>query len=274
MNKHEYAEEVCRYVNKNGYETEIIDSSRNNGAFVGVLVKAGKAGNVSPIFNINGQESVSPADFADQILSTLPSDVNVEAVADIMQDKDEVMNRSHYILVNSEMNAARESLFRRPINRTLELQYKIDIEDVMPGARVPIEKKHLTMLGLDAEEFCKKALNNTMEKYPAKFLNINDILPMSIGEDLPMYVLTNTIKQYGAGAILYSGMKKKLEDAVGDFIVLPSSVHETIIIPRSLGEIDGLTHLIREINETTVSPEEVLSDVPYELISDGALFEV
>lgn len=273
MNKHEYAEEVCRYVNKNGYETEIIDSSRNNGAFVGVLVKAGKAGNVSPIFNVNGQETVSPADFADQILSTLPSDVNVEAVADIMQDKDEVMNRSHYILVNSEMNAARESLFRRPINRTLELQYKIDIEDIMPGARVPIEKKHLAMLGLDAEEFCKKALNNTMEKYPAKFLNINEILPMSIGEDLPMYVLTNTIKQYGAGAILYSGMKKKLEDAVGDFVVIPSSVHETIIIPRSLGEIDGLTHLIREVNETVVSPEEVLSDVPYELISDGALLE-
>lgn len=274
MNKHEYAEEVCRYVNKNGYETEIIDSSRNNGAFVGVLVKAGKAGNVSPIFNINGQESVSPADFADQILSTLPSDINVEAVTDIIQDKDEVMNRSHYILVNSEMNAARESLFRRPINRTLELQYKIDIEDVMPGARVPIEKKHLAMLGLDAEEFCKKALDNTMEKYPAKFLNINEVLPMSIGEDIPMYVLTNTIKQYGAGAILYSGMKKKLEDAVGDFVVLPSSVHETIIIPRSLGEIDGLTHLIREVNETTVRPEEVLSDVPYELISDGALFEV
>ena len=165
MNKHEYAEEVCRYVNKNGYETEIIDSSRNNGAFVGVLVKAGKAGNVSPIFNINGQESVSPADFADQILSTLPSDINVEAVTDIIQDKDEVMNRSHYILVNSEMNAARESLFRRRINRTLELQYKIDIEDLLTDLA---ELMH-DLEWWDSGDYSEDTYNETLSNFKAKW---------------------------------------------------------------------------------------------------------
>ena len=274
MNKHEYAQEVCKYVNMNGYETEIIDSSRNNGAFVGVLVKIGNGRNASPIFNINGQETVSPADFADQILSSMPSDINVDVIAEIMSDRDEVMSRSHYVLVNSKLNASRESLLRRPVNKTLELQYKVDIDDVVAGARVPVEKKHMINLGLDEEEFYKKALSNTMEKYPAKLANISEMLPIDIGEELPMYVLTNASVNYGAGAILYSGMKKKLEDIVGDFVVIPSSVHETIIVPSSLGGIDNITTMIREVNETVVSPEEVLSDVPYELVSDGVLLEV
>lgn len=98
------------------------------------------------------------------------------------------------------------------------------------------------------------------------------LIPMDI--DIPMYVLTNERKNFGAGAILYSGMKERLESVVGeDFIVIPSSVHETIIVPSFLTGA-SITDIIREVNRTTVSELEVLSDRPYKLVEDRTLREL
>lgn len=275
MNKYQYAQEVCKYVNMKGYETIITDNSRNNAAFVGITVRSSKDDKVSPVFNINGEETLTPEEFANYILSFIPDEINIDEVTRIMQDREEILSRSCYILVNSKLNESRGSLVRKPINETLELQYKIDISDVMKGARVSVESKHLDLLGISEQELYENTYINTMVKNPPRLANISTMLPIELEGELPMYVLTNTSNVYGAGAILYRGMRKLLEETVkGDFVVIPSSVHETIIIPKYLGDTYAITQMIREVNSSVVSPEDVLSDRPYELISDGVLLEV
>ena len=45
-----------------------------------------------------------------------------------------------------------------------------------------------------------------------------------------MYVLTNTVNIRGAAAILYPGVLKEIAGQLGgDFIIFPSSIHETIL---------------------------------------------
>ena len=85
------------------------------------------------------------------------------------------------------------------------------------------------------------------------------------GKEDRMYILSNEIRSYGAAAILYEGRLEKIGDYLKEnYYVLPSSVHEVIIVPES--EAPGqaeLSRLVKEINETQVDPEEVLSNHAY-----------
>mgnify|MGYP000467736421 FL=1 len=64
---------------------------------------------------------------------------------------------------------------------------------------------------------------------------------------------------------LYPGVLKQAEELLGArFYVLPSSVHECILIPEEDGMTqEALTGLVTEINENQVDPREVLSDQAY-----------
>ncbi len=83
--------------------------------------------------------------------------------------------------------------------------------------------------------------------------------------DIKMYVLTNREKTFGAAEILdahtLQAIGKMLAD---DFIVIPSSVHETIIVPAdNAPEYSELMDMVCEINATHVDAEERLSNHIY-----------
>ena len=53
------------------------------------------------------------------------------------------------------------------------------------------------------------------------------------GEDI-FYVLTNRYRNFGAACLLYEGCLERIGEKLGgEFYVLPSSVHEVIILPES-----------------------------------------
>jgi len=81
----------------------------------------------------------------------------------------------------------------------------------------------------------------------------------------PMYVLSNTDRVHGAACILYGHLLEDFSKKINDNLyVLPSSVHEMIIIPASFaGKTSELKMMVEEINETQVEEEEVLSNSVY-----------
>lgn len=79
------------------------------------------------------------------------------------------------------------------------------------------------------------------------------------------YVLTNAEKRYGAGGILRSDILKNFaEETGGSYYILPSSIHETILVPDK-GDImaEELKEMVKEVNETQVTREEWLSESVY-----------
>ena len=77
-----------------------------------------------------------------------------------------------------------------------------------------------------------------------------------------MYVLTNEQKLFGAACILYRDQLKSFaEKKNADLYILPSSVHETILIPSipSLNQ-EAFLDIVSEINRSQVEEEEVLAD--------------
>ncbi len=73
---------------------------------------------------------------------------------------------------------------------------------------------------------------------------------------------------YGARAILNKTALQEIHDKVGDFFVLPSSVHEVIILPKASGfDVESLNDLIQSVNQAEVDAEEVLGGKA--LVFDG-----
>lgn len=132
---------------------------------------------------------------------------------------------------------------------------------------------------IDMNSFYDKALENTERLFPACVTNMEDLLCglLSDMEDLEefspeiktgpvaMYVITNKNKINGATAILYPGILEKMAEKLqGDFFILPSSIHEIIIVPDD--EKVNLSHLqqmVKEVNRDIVDPEEILSNSIY-----------
>lgn len=83
--------------------------------------------------------------------------------------------------------------------------------------------------------------------------------------NIPMYVLTNKSKVNGAACILYQDIMYHFASFMhNDVYILPSSVHEVILVPTNVMQTkEELEGIVKEVNETQVDREEVLSDKIY-----------
>ena len=84
-------------------------------------------------------------------------------------------------------------------------------------------------------------------------------------EQLAMYVLTNKQRTNGAVCILYDDVIRKFAEKVGcDVYILPSSVHEVILVPATEG-IDEmeLSNMVKEVNKEELDKIDVLANHTY-----------
>ena len=90
-----------------------------------------------------------------------------------------------------------------------------------------------------------------------------------------MYVLSNEKKHFGASVILYENMMKEIcKKLEGNVYILPSSVHETILIPsRMVDTVSRLDEMVCEVDETQVPTVDILSDHSYLYNMEKECFE-
>lgn len=189
---------------------------------------------------------------------------------------EEVREMIAYRLINQERNL--DILHDIPYKPYLDLAvvYYLLLEIGENGsASALIHREQMEMWGVTEEELHEEAIHNTVELLPMEFKGIDTVIRSLAGleetgmkdllpEDL-MYVLSNCICNYGAAAILYEGVTEKIADLLDDsYYVLPSSIHELIIVPgRNQMDAQTLETMVREINETQVGEEEILSNHIY-----------
>ena len=97
-------------------------------------------------------------------------------------------------------------------------------------------------------------------------------------DDIPekdrVYVVSNEAEFFGANALLYSDVLKKIVNSIGtDCYILPSSVHDLVILStETFSESNKLISLVKETNSEHVRVSERLSDNIYRIsIVDGSL---
>lgn len=92
-----------------------------------------------------------------------------------------------------------------------------------------------------------------------------DELPCHSFDGYPTRVLSNARRKYGAACILYPGLLERIaEKEQGSFYIIPSSVHETILVKDTGAEsADKLKGMVYEVNREVLEPEDVLTDSLY-----------
>lgn len=98
----------------------------------------------------------------------------------------------------------------------------------------------------------------------------DDITKMT-ENDFPIFVATSNEKIQGAGAIASKEFIEAIYREYGDVWILPSSIHDLILVKNDGGrfDADALLGMVKEVNSTTVSAEDKLVDNVYFLDKSG-----
>lgn len=140
------------------------------------------------------------------------------------------------------------------------------------AATILITNEMLDYWKISLEHLYSIALENTPRiLYPEckpMHVVIQELLREPLKENIEescMFVLSNHYRHYGAACMLYEQVLEDIGNQLNeDYYILPSSIHEIIILPSSC----YLTHeelddMITEINDTQISEEDVLSEHAY-----------
>ena len=88
--------------------------------------------------------------------------------------------------------------------------------------------------------------------------------PLQMSDDmLPVFVLSNDHAMQGASLITLPDLLDQIGDIIqDDFYILPSSLHEVLIVPQHFDnvDLDALSEMVQSVNESQVAAEDLLSD--------------
>ena len=210
--------------------------------------------------------------------ATMP-EFNKEDLFSFDKVKDHIFPR----LINTAAN--QEYLADKPhVNvEDLSIIYAVRINEDSHGfADAVINNGLVDVWGVDPSQIHEKAMSNIAER-PPLFQNIEDVVfggkDMSSYaiEDIdpenysvPFFVLTNEQKTTGAVMAINPKTMDRITAKLGDVYVIPSSVHETLIVPKSfVDDVQELAEMVRAVNASDVKPEEQLSNNIYEYDSQN-----
>ena len=134
-----------------------------------------------------------------------------------------------------------------------------------------VQYPQMKMWGVSTEELYQQAMKNATAILPAELTPMRDVLKgMLRTEDVEAipniaYVLSNRLHSFGAACVTYPDVLEMIaEEVEDDFYLVPSSVHEMMILPEHgvIGK-DRFRNSIREVNEKILPPEEFLSNHAY-----------
>lgn len=285
------AKEVKRFLPEKYDDASVTlqDVTKNNDQqLTGLMIKTEDT-NIAPNIYLEGyfEQYQDGKDFEDivrdiadvRVRHELNQDFDVSKITDFDQVKDHIICK----LVNAEMNA--EYLADKPHTQVedLAVMYAVDLGGGEGGKMTaPITNALMEQYGVTTQELHDIAIHNLAESQ-IEFKTMRDVLidmmfPDGISENDPrafmippeeenpsMYVLSNSEKLNGAAALLDAKTMEDISEKLGgDFIVLPSSIHECIVLPVN-EDMDRhtLEAMVQDVNAGQVAPEERLSDHVY-----------
>ena len=278
-------DEVEKAVDSN-CQIRINDVKKNNGIVLKGITIVEDNNNLSPTVYLNDyykayiSGETTFANVINDVTGTYHKNkVNQNVDMRYLLDYEKVKQRIVYKLINTEKN--KELLDDIPHIEYLDLaivfQCLVAQEDT-GIATILVHNVHQKLWGVSIEELYEAAQVNTQLHLGHEIKTMPEVLceimktensedsdhseyMEEFFEDVQMYVLSNKNRVEGAACMLYPGLIQEFADKTGsNLYIIPSSIHELLLIPadndNNYAEIKGM---IKEINDTQVSTQEILS---------------
>lgn len=212
------------------------------------------------------------------------------------RDYEKVKRRLAVKLVNKKKNALMlsEMPSRDFLDMAVTFYCLVDCPQTGTAA-ILIKNAHVEKWGITVDELYEDALKNAQAMLPGSIRTMEEMLsrlvleedipvwewkgdepedfPMLDGfvekkkefDKVPLLILTNSRRYLGASCILYQGLLEEFAKKIdNNLYILPSSIHEVILLPEGhVKKAENLIQMVREVNQTQLEPEEVLSDTVY-----------
>lgn len=185
---------------------------------------------------------------------------------------DEAKDRIELDLANTKWN---EGLFKdAPHKEFLDLTVYCRLvfaKDETGIASTVVKESMLVRWGIGEQDMWEAASSN-LKKEAYQFMNLRSLIGKSAKaadikecRSASMCVLTNPVMYYGAAGILRTDLLEKLAQLKEtDLYILPSSVHEVIVLPAlDCWDVDELRQMVKSVNACSVDKMDWLSDEVY-----------
>ena len=212
---------------------------------------------------------------------------NLSALTDYEQMKDKLITEVVSIDANKEKL---ETVPHKDIEDMAVVYRFVLSSDETGRSSVLVTNQMLENMGITPEQLHNHAIENAplinpleirgMSEVMAELMGIEEakmlgIVPMD-PKDEQLFVASVPDKIHGAGILAYQDfMDKAAERAGGDFFILPSSIHELLIVPdNGRMELNELESMVRSVNKNQVAPQDKLTDNVYHYDSKEKIFEL
>ena len=187
-------------------------------------------------------------------------------------------------MVERERNAEKLKDIPHENVEDMAIVYRFQMGEVVDGrASILVTNTMMEHYGISQEQLHQDAMEMAEKNDPVSIKNMDELLyEMSDGfmgssddPSSPLFVATNESRFNGAAVMNYEGfMEQAAEKLGGNFYILPSSIHELIMVPESFGlRAAELKEMVTSINAAEVTPEERLTDNAYHYDAADKVFE-
>ena len=285
----EFAGGLCDLLDKKlgeVYSSQIMTAQKNNGVEKEVITIRRNDTECAPSFTTERlyelyRNGTTPEDIATRISEIVLEEFD-RAVPQAKEycQKEWIQNHMYLRLLGVERNREMlENSVYVPILDLAAVFYVItDMnEDGVRSFRLPKKIWEEQDMGSVAKWY-PKALQNTADFFGKTVMSMEDCLLEMFqnkseddrekvldrlfekGDEVGFQVITNRQRTYGASVILYPDFLEKEEAEFGPFYLIPSSVHEMLLLPQSHPiAVSELNSMVKQVNETQVDPEDVLA---------------
>lgn len=287
---YEFREELIKGLQGRMPDTVISpkDMKKNNGVVFSSIVIQDNSSNMAPCICTEGlyydyQNGYKDMDGVVDSVLKIYREIKPEEYFNVSEvlDYSKVRFNLNGKLVNTEKN--RGLLTELPHRNffDLSLTYFVDVtsDGDLGCASVQVTNAYMEKWDVVEDDLYSQFRENMEQDDRSRLQPITDVLeeaayylPEKPGavcgniDRMPMYVLSNPRKLNGAVEILNKKAMEKAAETIGDdFYILPSSIHETILVPV-MGNEDGaakLAEMVSCINRLEVPDTEVLSNHVY-----------
>ncbi len=238
--------------------------------------------------DVNNGESMDHAVY--KIVNTIEANIEVVKtkegdVKNFISDYEQVKDNTYLRLIPGDSPVLAETPHRMIQDMALVVNVHLDnFSDENGRSCVVVTRPLMELYGVDEAQLFADAEKNSLENEPIVFTPLRDMIKSLIeSEELPSpdevgivtYIATNKSGFHGASIAAYPDFAEKAAETIGgSFYMLPSSVHEFILI-KDDGKPNAkdLNKMIKNVNETVLEPRDILASQCYHYDAKSKVLE-
>ena len=296
----EFVREMEANLSQYGMEISIVNKMRNNGILEKCICVDIPGCNMSPsIGTLSIYEHYREFDDLDKIVSALSKkiieDKNRQIDTMSVLSKENILNSTYLMVINakSKQKLLSETPHYFIAEGELAVIPRLNISITEKSGFIIIKNDLLPKLQMTGDEILQVAKINTSSQ---NLFEINSLLSVTMqameenGEDIAddfsefftentpkTFVITNKDKKLGACCIACPEVIGTAIEKMGiDCYILPSSIHEVILVEKRGGseDLEYLRDCVKQVNRQSIPANEILSDQVFQYNSKTRKIEI